>query len=798
MYPRVYPAARWRALGLAAGLLVSSTPVHAVPTFASAARALPPGLRRELLGGEPAPALVLTEGAPAWRSVSMATLDALPLRSGVMSFGATVVPWLDRSRAAIGATEVTDRDGLTGRGVVVAVVDTGVDVTHDDLRAPDGSTRVAWLLDYSRPPAGIHPDLESRYALPLDGALAGAVYAREDLDAMLRAGIAPPGDVPGHGTYVASLAAGNGRATGNGFAPGRYVGIAPEATVVAVRAVAAGRGAITDAALVAGATFAFDRAASLGMPAVLNLSEGTHLGAHDGDSPLERALTALVSGGTSPGRAVVVAAGNDGGRPVHARAELLPGEDLLVDFRVPAGAATGPADVVGISLAWDSALALAVRAPDGSETPLVPAGEASGYTLSAGVVSVANATDGRSPGTGSRDATVLLAAGADAGRARDGGTWTLRLQGSGRVDAWVFLGSAGFAPPHATAETTVAIPATTTGVVAVGALTTRPTWVDGRGQTVTRDGTPGAVATFSARGPDRLGVLRPDLLAPGEMVVGALSHQGRGTAGLLSEVSLWADDGEHAAGAGTSSAAPHVTGAMALLLQALPALTQRDLLAALAGSARGASVEPRARWNPAEAWGAIDLPAALAIARASWSALSPSLSPSPVDPAASELTTAADVVAPGASIDVALRLVAPDGTAALGRHAAVLRASAGVLTPPTDIGGGRQVARYTAAGVPPGAVVTLEALVDGVPVAPRTVRVARDPTLVGAYGTAGGCTVDPGRKTAPWGTFPLGPLVAGVFSATARGARRGTRRGTSGRRVRSPRRQGPPRRPPPG
>src|SRR5262249_11289355 len=146
-----------------------------------------------------------------------------------------------------------------------------------------------------------------------------------------RASAEIPTDEVGHGTLVASVAAGNGLATGAAVPAGRYAGVAPEATLLIVRASDTGTARFTDAAVVAGAQFAVDRAAALGLPLVVNLSVGSHHGAHDGTSPLERALAALVPPGT-PGRAVVVAAGNDGAAPVHARITLVPrapGEILL-------------------------------------------------------------------------------------------------------------------------------------------------------------------------------------------------------------------------------------------------------------------------------------------------------------------------------------------------------------------------------------------------------------------------------------------------------------------------------------
>ncbi|MEI9954036.1 MAG: S8 family serine peptidase [Pseudomonadota bacterium] len=135
------------------------------------------------------------------------------------------------------------------------------------------------------------------------------MYAATDLDALSSNDIAgdEPTDPFGHGTHVASLAAGNGLASPTP----RYIGVAPEATYVVSR-VAQNNGSIQDADVLRAVKFVFDRAEELGMPAVVNLSLGSDFGAHDGSSALEMGLGSLV-GPTFPGRAIVVAAGNSAG-----------------------------------------------------------------------------------------------------------------------------------------------------------------------------------------------------------------------------------------------------------------------------------------------------------------------------------------------------------------------------------------------------------------------------------------------------------------------------------------------------
>jgi subtilisin family serine protease len=115
----------------------------------------------------------------------------------------------------------------TGKGVVVGIVDSGLDVTHADFRDPLGHTRVAWLIDFSHPPIARHPELETQFGCNDAMQTPCAVLDAADIDLALGGGGAyVPRDLLGHGTHVASIAAGNGGPAA------RFVGGAPEATLV--------------------------------------------------------------------------------------------------------------------------------------------------------------------------------------------------------------------------------------------------------------------------------------------------------------------------------------------------------------------------------------------------------------------------------------------------------------------------------------------------------------------------------------------------------------------------------------
>lgn len=522
---------------------------------------------------------------------------------------------LDRADGWTRASSMRKRSGATGRGVVIGVVDTGVDVLHPELRNADGTSRVRWLVDFNRPALGRHPELERDLGC-LERPSECAIYSGADIDeltANARVGDEPR-DALGHGTHVASLAAGNGR--GNG---GQYAGIAPEADLVVARMSGAETSSILDSEILRAARFVFERASDLGMPAVLNLSLGSDFGAHDGSSALERALSGMV-GSHQPGRAIVVAAGNSAG--LYADGSTLP-EPLGVHtavhvpryspVRVPlvtTGAWTNPMQAgiyVWIDFRPGDQVAVGL-ARDGAEL-INPVESGAGRTFRDGsletVILNGVGTSGDVLQRGAPSAILIIE-----------GSWPrlarfeIRLTGQGSAALWVQsdgdldpMRSSGALFPFASKEGTINVPASAPDLIAVGATLNRVDWLDYQGNLITprRRGSfesapAGSVASFSSAGPNALGGLKPDLVAPGGNLISAmssLSDPRRGVASLFSSFGRCPSDNEcyviddrHAVSSGTSLAAPLVSGAIALLLERDPALTQDGVRALLQAGAR--------------------------------------------------------------------------------------------------------------------------------------------------------------------------------------------------------------------
>ncbi|HEY8945511.1 MAG TPA: S8 family serine peptidase, partial [Polyangiaceae bacterium] len=523
---------------------------------------------------------------------------------------------LDRADGWIRASSMRGRSGATGRGVAIGIVDTGVDVTHADLRNADGTTRVRWLIDFGRPALGLHPELESELGCR-ETSSPCAIYAAADIDERIGNGVLrdEPIDAFGHGTHVASLAAGNGLS----LATRRYVGVAPEAELLVADVGGGDPNAIPDSAILRAVRFVFDRAEDAGAPVVLNLSLGSDFGAHDGSSALERALSAYVGPG-QPGRAIVVAAGNSAGltaehsefsQPlgVHTSVHVPRNSPVRIPLVIPrTNLGSLRASVyVWLGFRQNDDISVGLDRNGSALVEAVPAGVGNTYSRDGFDAVVLN---------GVRDAEQALRGGARNAVVILDGRWgatdrfEILLRGHGTASLWVQsagqLGpsvSPGALLPFASKEGTINVPASAPALIAVGATLNRVEWTDYQGTSVQRrthgslgPAPPDTTAFFSSAGPNALGVMKPDLVAPGAYLVGALSAAAdpRTTgAGMFDGAGVCAPgsqclvvDDTHAISSGTSMAAPLVAGAIALLLERDPGLTQEGVRALLQAGAR--------------------------------------------------------------------------------------------------------------------------------------------------------------------------------------------------------------------
>lgn len=217
-----------------------------------------------------------------------------------------------------------------GAGVIVGFVDTGINYTDSLFRNVDGSTRIIGIWDQTNNSDNSN-NIENETAKPFSAfsALYGTQYTAEEINLALNsdnpASIVPTRDENGHGTFLASIAAGN-RDERAGFS-----GAAPQASIAMVKLKPAkqylrdfylirdGADAYQENDIMMGVSYLYFLARKYSMPLVVCIPLGTNMGSHMGMSRLGQYLNQV---SLSNGSAVITAAGNETGARHHFRAVM--------------------------------------------------------------------------------------------------------------------------------------------------------------------------------------------------------------------------------------------------------------------------------------------------------------------------------------------------------------------------------------------------------------------------------------------------------------------------------------------
>jgi len=470
-------------------------------------------------------------------------------------------------------------DALTGAGISVGIIDFGCDFTLDDFRNADGTTRIAFLWDQSlTAQPGETPPNGFPFGVEYDAAAIDAALQDADPFSVVRHN---PG-AGSHGTHVASTAAGNGRSGDAAFPAGQYVGTAPDATIIFVQPAANDQNTtFTDSVRVAEAVaYVFAQADALGMPCVINMSLGQNGGSHDGESIVERAIDRLLE---QPGRAFVVAGGNEHIWRGHASGTLATGATRTLRWRVggsmplPGGGALPPGfgdftpNEMEIWLSSRDRFRVRVHNPQGAVTDWVEAGETELATLGGDEVFINSERFTILNG----DAQIYIEISPQF-QSLAIGVWEVEIEGldvrDGRFDAWIerdarrptnnFADQSFFVGTDFDEVMTLGTPATNRRGIAVANY----------------DHVAQAPNTSSGRGRTRDGRDKPEIAAPGTGIFAANSLGGRpdGSGGTHpARVSM----------SGTSMAAPHVAGIVALMLERDGSLTSEQTRAMLIAAA---------------------------------------------------------------------------------------------------------------------------------------------------------------------------------------------------------------------
>lgn len=409
---------------------------------------------------------------------------------------------------------------LFGEGVFVAVIDSGIDYSHPDFRNEDGTSRIAALWD------------QTIAGSPPEGYDIGTLYTNEQINEALetpmpqRLDIVPSSDSSGHGTHVAGIAAGNGRAS-----EGRYRGVASQSELIVVKlGSSVGDSFPRTTQLMQGIDFVIRYAIAAGSPIAINISFGNNYGSHTGNSLLESYINDAANLWKNN---IIIGTGNEGASGNHANGILQMGNTEIIELAVSDFEFSLNMQI------WKNYFDhfdVTIIAPNGVRVGPIP------RILGTQQFRIAQTEifiyyGDPTPYNPQQEIYIEFI---PTGNYINAGIWRIELVPRqiivGNYDMW--LPSGGVKNPgtrflQSSEFITLTIPSTASRALSVGAY----------------DGRTDSYAPFSGRGFTRTNEIKPDIVAPGVNIMSC------------------SPGGGYTMRSGTSMATPFVTGAAALLME---------------------------------------------------------------------------------------------------------------------------------------------------------------------------------------------------------------------------------------
>jgi hypothetical protein len=476
---------------------------------------------------------------------------------------------LDRVRVETGVDRAVAAFGVSGAGVIVAILDRGIDWKSNDFRNTDGTTRIAYIFDMLDDSGA--DDVGNSYGR-------GTIYTRQQIGRALAGGATlATRDAVGHGTTTTGIAAGNGRNSTDG----KYRGVAPNATIISVK-VTGGAPAHGDEpaepdsyvgseGIYVGMDFVVDKARELSMPVVMLLNLGSIGGPTDGTSALARKIDATV-GADHPGVVFVTGTGDDG---IPSKTQARAAGDVpnggTVDLRFTLDNGQGRVEL------WydgDEEFTTHIVSPMGTFGPYL----ASQTGVTGTGFMLWNSPEGEDF-YGARNGKRLMLIDFDG--AAGNGDYALRLEHTGssagrnisfNSSLNTYFGELGRFLSHVSPGGSIWHGATARRNVAPNSYVIRTRWtgIDGNDHSLTGEGEIGELWTGSSVGPTVDGRIGVDVSAPGDRIVTTYaprSHWATYRSNLIHD-----GGGLYGMAGAVSAAAPVVTGIIALMLEVDPTL----------------------------------------------------------------------------------------------------------------------------------------------------------------------------------------------------------------------------------
>jgi len=514
--------------------------------------------------------------------------------------GSTANKNLDNARVFTNVNQVQQGTGLStsynGTGVIIGVIDSGFDYTHPTFRDSNGNLRISRVWEQS----GTSGNSPTQFN-----------YGTEYIGPNVILNRAKDITTGSHGTHVAGIAAGFGT---DGL-DNTFKGMAPNAEIVLVSynnqlgVTTVGQlldNEFSQPKTIDAINYIINYANSVSKPVVINISQGTHVGPHDGTSPIDVVINSITNQG---GKIIVGSVGNEGDANLHVSSQFstLSAKNYLIK-----NTECYPANFIDI---WGSAgtnfqvrfsifniitnsYANNYSSPYFStsistgDILQVPDGDGDNWSITYGV------------GIENNKPHALFYIDNSLDQLSEGDRFYIEIKAENTtINAWCSAGNQStiefsnvFPNPVSntnpvtynnvengnTNSTISEIGGTASGIISVGAFNTKACFYNISNSTNCPYSVDDLqkIANFSSKGPTIDGRTKPDITAPGKYIVSSVNHFDTTYSPVGSKsnyVVSGSPNGYYAAMAGTSMAAPVVTGIIALWLQAFPNFTVNDI-----------------------------------------------------------------------------------------------------------------------------------------------------------------------------------------------------------------------------